>query len=506
MFKNYSLLDEQLQQSHRSRSVSVNDEHFKGNVNDRLAVMKEEMANVYRMKSKNDQDLIDANRKLADSESRYSLVSSQRDKLRIETDAIVKKMTVLENELAELKEENSVINTERVSLVATCNYLTEKKTQLDNERFQLLNRIRELQEKSAEFMNAEIALQEERAQMRIREQIAKATADLNLGDERASSAFGTSPETLDEFMMTDVLPSEVKFKLSTHDGEVHDVEWMSDDTFATAGSDSKVQIWRVSPNKTDASKVSTLSGCLGPVNRLDYDSQRHVCLASSNDKTCRLWNIDSQRLLSTFSGHTDKVSSARLFQSHNVISGSADRTIKNWDISSIRCLKSYLVGSTVFDIVAKCGVSQSSFISSHFDKKVRFWDARSSDATYSVELGQKVSSLDISMDGLQVLASSRDDTLSLIDVRNYGIIHLYSAEQYKTSCDSTRAIFSSTGEYVLAGSSNSSVFIWNTKTTKLEKVVKTARSDSAQIMSLAWNPSGRGLLACDRQKTCTLWR
>lgn len=109
--------------------------------------------------------------------------------------------------------------------------------------------------------------------------------------------------------------------------------------------------------------------------------------------------------------------------------------------------------------------------------QVRFWDARSSDATYSVELGQKVSSLDISMDGLQVLASSRDDTLSLIDVRNYGIIHLYSAEQYKTSCDSTRAIFSSTGEYVLAGSSNSSVFIWNTKTTKLEKVVKTARSE-----------------------------
>lgn len=99
MFKNYSLLDEQLQQSHRSRSVSVNDEHFKGNVNDRLAVMKEEMANVYRMKSKNDQDLIDANRKLADSESRYSLVSSQRDKLRIETDAIVKKMTVLEVKL-----------------------------------------------------------------------------------------------------------------------------------------------------------------------------------------------------------------------------------------------------------------------------------------------------------------------------------------------------------------------------------------------------------------------
>ena len=217
---------------------------------------------------------------------------------------------MLQEELADLKEKNNAINTERVALVATCTFLTEKKTQLDSERFQLLNKIRELQEKSAELMNAEIVLQEERAQLRIREQIARATADLNLGDERASATFGNSPDA-DEFMMTDVLPSEVKFKMAAHEGEVHDIEWMSDDMFATAGSDAKVRVWRVSPNKTEASKVSTLTGCMGPVNRLDYDAQRHVVLASSNDKTCRLWNVDSQRLLSTFSGHTDKVSSAR---------------------------------------------------------------------------------------------------------------------------------------------------------------------------------------------------
>ncbi|PIC46414.1 hypothetical protein B9Z55_006114 [Caenorhabditis nigoni] len=504
MLSHYCMLDQQLQQAQRSRSVSVNQEAPNGTVDERLAVMKEEMANVYRLKSKNDQDLIDANRKLADSEARHSLVASQRDKLRKEVDVMLDKMKTLEDELADLREKNTAINTERVALVATCNFLTEKKTQLDTERFQLLNKIRELQEKSAEYMNAEIALQEERAQLRIREQIARATADLNLNDDRVLASFDT-PEA-DEFMMTDVLPSEVKFRMTAHEGEVHDVEWMSDDMFASAGSDSKVRIWRVSPNKTDATKVSTLTGCVGPVNRLDYDAQRHVVLASSNDKTCRLWNVDSQRLLSTFSGHSDKVSAARLFQSHNVISGSADRTIRQWDISSIRCLRSYLVGSTIFDIATGCGTSQANFISSHFDKKVRFWDARSSEPTHAVELGQKVSSLDVSLDGLQVLASCRDDTLSLIDTRNYGIIHLYSAEQYKTSCDSTRAIFSSTGEFVLAGSSTSSVYIWNTKSTKLEKVVRTARDDSNQIMSLSWNPSGRGLLACDRQKMCTLWR
>uniref|UniRef100_A0A8R1HVD4 WD_REPEATS_REGION domain-containing protein n=1 Tax=Caenorhabditis japonica TaxID=281687 RepID=A0A8R1HVD4_CAEJA len=504
MFKNYQLLNEQLQQAHRTRSVSSH-EQFDGATS--LASMKEEMANVYRMKSKNDQDLIDANRKLTDTEARYSHVMSQRNKLRIETEKMEAKLKDLEKNISEMKEQNVVINNDRVALLATVTALTEKKTQMDIERFQLLNKIRELQEKSAEVMNAEIVAQEERAQRRIAEQIASATDNLSLNrDERVLATFGTSPETSDEFLMSDVLPTEIKFKMTAHDGEVNDVEWLSDDQFATAGSDTTVRVWRVSPNKTDAQKVTSLTGCLGAVNRLDYDCQRHVLLASSNDKTCRLWNVDSQRLLSTFSGHTDKVTAARLFQEHNVVSGSADRTIRQWDISSIRCVRSYFVGSTVFDVAAKFGSSKTCFVSAHFDRKVRFWDSRTSEASHSVDLGHRAISLDISMDGIQLLASSRDDTLSLIDVRNYGILHLYSAEQYKTNCDNARAIFSSTGEFVLAGSSNSSVYIWNTKTTKLEKVVKTARADAAQILSLSWNPSGRGLLACDRHKTCTLWR
>lgn len=95
MFHNYAMLEDQLQRVQRARSVSTNSEPV-GSASDRLASMKEEMASVYRMKSKNDQDLIDANRKLADTEARYSHVLSQRDKLRIETDKLITRLNALE--------------------------------------------------------------------------------------------------------------------------------------------------------------------------------------------------------------------------------------------------------------------------------------------------------------------------------------------------------------------------------------------------------------------------
>ncbi|CAI5441113.1 unnamed protein product [Caenorhabditis angaria] len=497
MFRHYATMAEQVKRNKKMQSVSGADQ---------IAALKEEVATVYRMKNKNDQDLINSNRKFADLESKYAQMQSQKEQADKLAEKLAENIERLENDMVQLKDDNNVVTVERVALANACQELSEKKTQLEMERVQLIDKIRELQEKRAEFMNAEIALQEERAQKLLMEQIAKAAQDISY-DERASSAFGNSPETSDEFMMTDVIPNTQKFRISAHDGDVNDIEWFTEDTFATAGNDNKVRIWSLTPNKSGATKIASLIGSNGSVTRLDYEPERRVCLAASNDKTCRLWNVDSQRLLATFSGHTDKVSSARLHQTHNVVSGSSDRTIKLWDVASLRCLKTCMVGSIVYDIIAKCGGCHSSFASGHFDKKLRFWDSRQNDPTKILELDQKITSLDIAIDGSHLLASCRDDTLHVIDIRTYFTVHTYSAENYRTACDNNRAIFSSTGDYIASGAANGSIFIWNTKTTRLEKVLRAPRApDGNSILSLSWNQSGRGLLACDKQKTCSLWR
>ncbi|CAB3405021.1 unnamed protein product [Caenorhabditis bovis] len=501
MFRNYNALAEKLARSRHSRASAS----IPNRSTDDLKALKEELATVYKRKSKNDQDLIDANRRLIETESKLAQAISQRDKLRETVSTLSTKIAKMEKEVEDIKECNNDLNKLRLSSLAEINSLTEKRKELEDERLMLLSKIRELQEQHAEFMNAELELQEKRAQLRIREQIANAIKDTTY-DERVSSAFGNSPDSSGDDLIADAVPTGLRFRLNTHEGDVNDVEWLSEDMFASCGSENKIRIWRTSENHKEATKVSSLAGCIRSILRLDFEPDRRVILGSSTDKTCRIWNVDTQRLVATFSGHSDKVTSARFYQLINVVSGSNDRTIKLWDVSNLRCVRTAMVGSSVFDLVTKCGTQQANFASAHFDKKVRFWDARMTDAVRTIELGHRVTSLDVSLDGQQILTACRDDTLQLIDLRTFATLHMYSAEQYRTTSDMTRAVFSPTGEFVASGAANGYIFVWNTKTTKLEKVLRPTCKENNSILSLSWNPSGRGLLAGDKQKSCMLFR
>ncbi|KAH7702654.1 CRE-ATG-16.2 protein [Aphelenchoides avenae] len=257
------------------------------------------------------------------------------------------------------------------------------------------------------------------------------------------------------------------------------------------------------------------------VTRIDLDPECKHILGSSNDRAVRIWSIADQRQRHAFTGHTDKVSAAKFHaQGRQVVSGSHDRTIKIFDIGANRCeslltvlhlacsipgQKTLMPGSTVFDIASndRFGIP---IISGHFDKSIRFWDTRCDTHTNVVKMNGKVTSLSVSTDGQYLLCSSRDETLSLIDLRNYGIVHIYSAEQYRTSSDYSKCIISPGMKFVAAGSAEGHVFIWNLNTTKLEKVLYKGGHEGHAVLSISWHPSGHMLLTGDRRKTACIWR
>ncbi|CAD6191136.1 unnamed protein product [Caenorhabditis auriculariae] len=489
-------------QENRNSSVS---ESINGADADEVLRLKQEIGEIYKLKSKNDQNLIDANRKVTDCEAQILSVTTEKQNLRKELDKSYVKIAGMEVELAKLKTDNATVNDERLALAVSCNALTEKKKQLEDEHMQLLNRIRDLNEQRAENMNAEIALQEQRRQLRIQEEIAKAVNDTSR-DARANSALKSMPAGLGELndvMYGDHLPTFKMLKFQADEGEVSEIHWLTGETFATGGSDRHISLWRLGHGEAQ-SRIGTLAGCNASVTRIDFDFEKRSLLASCNDKNVRLWNIDTRRLLVTLSGHTDKVSSARFLQSGNAISGSFDRTIKLWDLGNQRCSRTFLAGSTVLDITRNCILGNALFLSGHMDKKVRAWDGRSAECIRSLEFSKRITSLDLSTDGHYMLSSTRDDTLSLIDLRTFGIVHDYSAEQYQSSSDMARCVISPGGEYIAAGSSCGHVFIWNTDTTRLEKVLRGGNENP--VLSLSWNPTGVGLLSADKIKSVVYWK
>ena len=138
---------------------------------------------------------------------------------------------------------------------------------------------------------------------------------------------------------------------------------------------------------------STFTGANQTVARIDLDPEcRHV-LGACYDNAVRLWSVDDQRQRMVFTGHTDKVSSAKFFQSgRQIVSGSNDRTIKTFDLHTSRCIRTYFAGSITLDVAVNDRVGAPVF-SSHYDRKVRFWDTRDPEPCKTLDTQAKVTSL-----------------------------------------------------------------------------------------------------------------
>ncbi|KAF7414791.1 hypothetical protein HZH68_003280 [Vespula germanica] len=134
-------------------------------------------------------------------------------------------------------------------------------------------------------------------------------------------------------------------------------------------------------------------------------------------------------------------------------------------------IETKFTGSSCNDLVTSDGAG-STIISGHFDQRIRFWDTRAESSSNDILLEGKVTSLDLSRDTNYLLSCVRDDTVKLIDLRMKKIIGSFSADGFKVAFDWTRAAFSPDGQYIAAGSSDGSVFIWSVATHMVENVLK----------------------------------
>jgi WD40 repeat protein len=70
-------------------------------------------------------------------------------------------------------------------------------------------------------------------------------------------------------------------------------------------------------------------------------------VSGSDDRTVKVWELESGRLLRSLEGHTDWVRAVAVSPDGRfIVSGSVDRTVKVWELESGRLLRS-LEGHTV---------------------------------------------------------------------------------------------------------------------------------------------------------------
>ncbi|KAK2139939.1 hypothetical protein LSH36_1549g00018 [Paralvinella palmiformis] len=455
--------------------------------------LMDELTELHRNKGENAQQVIDLKNTLQEKEKELLTKSNRISELESLLESARAANVELEKNVAELETTNQLLTDEQQALQLAYIGLEEKFRKMQEDNNELVSRWMEWKAKIADQLNEENEKFRHAKQQKVLKDLEDAVKDTVKIEERGADF--VTPVL--NFCVT--VPTRALQKLEAHEAEVNCIKWSpSGKRFATGGSDRKLKLWEVSQGKCESRGI--LIGSNAAVMSVEFDYGETLILAASNDFASRVWTVSDQRLRHTLTGHSGKVLAAKfLGEPQKVVSGSHDRTLKIWDLRNKACIKTIFTGSKCNDLVV---VDMNNLISGHFDKKVRFIDTRCDGNFKEISFPDRVASLDLSCDRNTLLSCCRDDSVVLVDLRMNQVSSTLSADGFHVGSDWTRAVFSPDGEYIVAGSSDGSLFIWNVAKNSVEKVLK---EHNHGVMACSWSPMGSSILSCDKHKTVILW-
>ncbi|XP_048361356.1 autophagy-related protein 16-1 isoform X3 [Sphaerodactylus townsendi] len=509
---------------------------------------QEELTELHKKRGELAQSVIDLNNQMQQKDREMQINEAKMAEYLQNISELETECQDLRNKLQDLEQANQTLKDEYDALQITFTALEEKLRKTTEDNQELVTRWMAEKAQEANRLNAENEKDSRRRQAKLQKELAEAAKeplpveqddDIEvLADETSDAAEDTSPvravtrtaslsespllghhssdttrrrsqssisvpqDNIDKHLgaSKDVrVPTTAVCVFDAHDGEVNAVQFSPGSRLlATGGLDRRVKLWEVFGDKCEFK--GSLSGSNAGITSIEFDSAGSYLLASSNDFASRIWTVDDHRLRHTLTGHSGKVLSAKfLLDNARIVSGSHDRTLKLWDLRSKVCIKTIFAGSSCNDLVC----TEQCVMSGHFDKKIRFWDIRTESTVLEMELLGRITALDLNPERTELLSCSRDDLLKIIDLRVNAVKQTFSAQGFKCGSDWTRVVFSPDGSYVVAGSADGSLYIWNVLTGKVDRVLSKHHSNS--INAVAWSPSGAHVVSVDKGNKAVLW-
>ena len=140
------------------------------------------------------------------------------------------------------------------------------------------------------------------------------------------------------------------YSFKSHTDDVLSVTFSPDGKLlasSAGGNDKTIKILQLAENK-----VKTLTGhsdWFGGITSLAFSPDGKTLISGSQDKTIKLWNLETSQEIKTLSGHSDHICSVAYSPNGQILaSASKDKTVKLWsvasgeEISSVKCTDSVI--------------------------------------------------------------------------------------------------------------------------------------------------------------------
>mmetsp|Transcript_35853 Transcript_35853/g.44485 ORF Transcript_35853/g.44485 Transcript_35853/m.44485 type:complete len:327 (+) Transcript_35853:920-1900(+) len=280
----------------------------------------------------------------------------------------------------------------------------------------------------------------------------------------------------------------------------------SKDHCNAGGADGNVRLWSLSTKSCNSVlRSSSSSGGVATNAILNVDIRNKFILGCGSDRSCRIWSLETERLLHKFTGHSGKIYTGKFSPDCKIVAtGSTDRKVMIWDLESGHRLRSLSCGSTCNSL--DINEDGTLLVTGHQDNRIRLWDLRANVQqikVVQVHTGQ-VTSTSFSSDGHSILTNSMDNSLCVFnDINTMVASHYLKHNEFRTRSVWSRSCFSPTAKYAAAGSIDGAVYIWDVMAEKVEKVL---RSHTSTVTGMAWSKPGNRLATCDQTGFVVMWK
>jgi len=263
----------------------------------------------------------------------------------------------------------------------------------------------------------------------------------------------------------------------------------------SASSDKSIKIWNGQTGKL----LNTLVGHTCRINCICNSPNGELIASGSDDRTVNIWNSTIGEFIKALHADAGILSICCSTDNELIAIGNNNYDIEVWNIETSKRIHT-LKGHTLYGASVCFSPDNKQLISGSYDNTINIWDVNTGKLINTLCEHQKiVSSVCYSTDNKKIISSSYDGTIKIWDAINGTIIKTLNRE-YTPIILSIGC--SKCGKSIVSAHYDGSIRIWDIE---VDKSLKTFMAHSDKINSICYSPDDAYIISGSQDRTVKIW-